>query len=148
MLAQLEREDAAPAKKKKKRKKKKAAAAAKAEEAPPEAAAPAARPAAAEEAGADAARAGKAADPPEPPAERHPCGLCGAEDARKVCGACKTARYCSAACQRDHWRAHRRNCAAPVPPDAPPRHSYEMRLLCLLPQSAETLTVAERPQVY
>ena len=35
-----------------------------------------------------------------------------------------------------------------TPPDAPPRHSYEMRLLCLLPQSAETLTVAAGPQVY
>ena len=26
-----------------------------------------------------------------------------------------------------------------TPPDAPPRHSYEMRLLCLLPQPTEAV---------
>ena len=54
------------------------------------------------------------------PAARAVCGLCGAEDPRTVCGVCRAERYCSLDCQRDHWRAHRKKCDAPPPPDGRP----------------------------
>jgi hypothetical protein len=39
-----------------------------------------------------------------------PCAGCG-EDARKYCGRCKQARYCSEVCQRADWAAHRSICS-------------------------------------
>jgi len=32
----------------------------------------------------------------------------------KQCGKCHRARYCSAACQRQHWKIHKKVCTAPV----------------------------------
>lgn len=42
------------------------------------------------------------------------CAVCG-HAATKVCSRCKTARYCSAACQRTGWRKHSKECASPEP---------------------------------
>lgn len=43
------------------------------------------------------------------------CAACGAPDATMVCERCRRAWYCSAACQRAHWRgAHKAACAAAV----------------------------------
>jgi hypothetical protein len=46
-----------------------------------------------------------------------PCAGCGAPDEHergqkpfKLCSACRSARYCSAACQRAHWKAHKADC--------------------------------------
>ena len=41
------------------------------------------------------------------------CGGCGrVQTFMKVCGNCRFVRYCSEACQRRCWRAHRRSCHA------------------------------------
>ena len=33
----------------------------------------------------------------------------------KTCNRCKRLRYCSVACQRAHWPAHKPECKAPAP---------------------------------
>jgi MYND finger/Plasmid pRiA4b ORF-3-like protein len=39
------------------------------------------------------------------------CWACGAEDKKtNLCGRCKKARYCGAACQRAHWGKHKAEC--------------------------------------
>jgi hypothetical protein len=41
------------------------------------------------------------------------CALCsktGSAGSLKVCSRCKTARYCSAACQKDAWQGHKKEC--------------------------------------
>jgi hypothetical protein len=38
------------------------------------------------------------------------CGQCGAEGAAMRCGGCEAARYCNPACQKAHWKVHRRQC--------------------------------------
>ena len=40
------------------------------------------------------------------------CARCGAAGATKRCGGCKGVMYCSAACQRRHWAAHKAACSA------------------------------------
>ena len=35
---------------------------------------------------------------------------CGATCGLRLCGGCGTVRYCSEACSRAHWRAHRADC--------------------------------------
>ena len=45
------------------------------------------------------------------------CARCGATEGAggsklKVCARCRAVRYCSAACQKAHWSAHRRVCGA------------------------------------
>ena len=40
----------------------------------------------------------------------HVCAECGYAGTRYVCGRCGDARYCSAACQRRHWKAHASLC--------------------------------------
>ena len=35
---------------------------------------------------------------------------CGATRGLRRCGGCGTVRYCSAACSRAHWRAHKGKC--------------------------------------
>ena len=57
------------------------------------------------------------------------CEACAAPDARKTCSVCKSAKYCSVACQRKDWSRHKLVCvrpsapvqpaAAPQPPSAP-----------------------------
>ena len=44
------------------------------------------------------------------------CGACGADSkpygkALMQCSACLEAWYCSATCQRKHWKVHRKSCA-------------------------------------
>ena len=51
--------------------------------------------------------------------EAETCAECGYSGTRYVCSRCGAARYCSAACQRRHWKAHAPACApraAPPPP--------------------------------
>lgn len=41
---------------------------------------------------------------------RRNCNFCGTDGARKVCGACRNARYCGQTCQRSAWQAHKQVC--------------------------------------
>ncbi len=80
----------------------------------PTAAAAAAAAAAAEAATAAAAAAAAAAAPARhsrPPAPRI-CAApgCGATHSLRRCGGCGTVRYCSEACCKAHWRAHKAEC--------------------------------------
>jgi len=53
---------------------------------------------------------------PEPPP---PCGSCGQPCSKPLrCGVCKSATYCSAACQKEDWRFHKRLCKKPEAPAA------------------------------
>lgn len=54
--------------------------------------------------------AGAAAPPlsPRPPPACWQCGQTGCKLQR--CSGCKAARYCSAACQKLHWKAHKAEC--------------------------------------
>jgi hypothetical protein len=50
---------------------------------------------------------------PEPPLKY--CEGCGLQALKmKKCGGCRAVRYCSEACQRQHWRAHKVDCRARV----------------------------------
>ncbi|KAJ3067306.1 hypothetical protein HDU98_009509 [Podochytrium sp. JEL0797] len=39
------------------------------------------------------------------------CNQCGIPKALKLCSACKTAKYCSVACQKKHWLLHKPECS-------------------------------------
>lgn len=41
------------------------------------------------------------------------CSFCGAGSARKQCGSCRTAVYCSIDCQRSDWKGHKLTCVKP-----------------------------------
>ncbi len=41
---------------------------------------------------------------------RPACHCCGSDASCRRCSGCDDAYYCSAACQRSHWRAHRPTC--------------------------------------
>ena len=46
-----------------------------------------------------------------PTATTTTCACCGAPNAPKLCSQCRAASYCTASCQRKHWRAgHKKNC--------------------------------------
>ena len=38
------------------------------------------------------------------------CASCGCGEKLKRCSGCNEAYYCNAACQRSHWKSHKRNC--------------------------------------
>ena len=61
---------------------------------------------------APAESAAPAAPPPTLPAAPRVCAApgCGATHGLRRCGGCGTVRYCSAACSRAHWRAHKAEC--------------------------------------
>jgi hypothetical protein len=50
-------------------------------------------------------------------AVRHVCAACGKEGSGSgsllICSRCKVVRYCSADCQRDDWKGHKKRCIAP-----------------------------------
>jgi hypothetical protein len=49
-----------------------------------------------------------------PPVKDVECANCAKVCAKQFkCGTCKKATYCSAACQREDWKFHKRNCKAP-----------------------------------
>ncbi|KAJ1454310.1 activator of Hsp90 ATPase [Pelagophyceae sp. CCMP2097] len=51
----------------------------------------------------------------KPDVPKPKCGNCGATPDKLVrCSICKKAGYCSAQCQRDDWKFHKRVCTAPV----------------------------------
>ena len=52
-------------------------------------------------------------NPPKPVPP--PCVKCGATQSAALCGGCKTVRYCSVACQKADWPAHRKACAPKTP---------------------------------
>ncbi|KAA1466978.1 hypothetical protein DENSPDRAFT_63519 [Dentipellis sp. KUC8613] len=54
------------------------------------------------------------------PLDEKKCDFCGKKDdgnqlKLKACSACRSARYCSAACQRSHWKTHKKTCKAFMP---------------------------------
>ena len=52
-----------------------------------------------------------AAPPPRPPAPRVCANpACGATTGLRRCGGCAAVRYCSEACSKAHWRAHKAEC--------------------------------------
>ena len=53
------------------------------------------------------------------------CGNCGAQAPRKKCAACLGVRYCSEACQRNHWRAHKSFCRLALNPLSYPDLDFE-----------------------
>ena len=61
---------------------------------------------------APAAVAVPAAAQPQPPRPPRVCAApgCGATRGLRFCGGCATVRYCSEACSRAHWKAHRAEC--------------------------------------
>ena len=89
--------------------------------------------------------------PPPPPPVAAPAGACDAgrpacpcgKPASTKCGRCRVARYCSAACQRKHWRDHRPRCEKLAAvreerPDAPAW--YEPRVDIFLAMAVATAT--------
>ncbi|KAG2347544.1 hypothetical protein BDR05DRAFT_876468 [Suillus weaverae] len=49
-------------------------------------------------------------------AVRHVCAACGKEGgfgSLLICSRCKVVRYCSAGCQREDWKGHKKRCVAP-----------------------------------
>ena len=38
------------------------------------------------------------------------CLRCGATGDLRICAGCRVARYCSAECQRAHWKQHKKSC--------------------------------------
>ena len=42
--------------------------------------------------------------------DRKVCAACGKAKANKVCSRCKETFYCSAKCQKEHWKQHKRKC--------------------------------------
>ena len=38
------------------------------------------------------------------------CASCGCDGKLKRCSGCDEAYYCNTACQRSHWKSHKRNC--------------------------------------
>lgn len=47
---------------------------------------------------------------PKPSGKKRDCSLCGKDGARFKCSRCLASRYCDAACQKQHWQAHKPNC--------------------------------------
>lgn len=42
------------------------------------------------------------------------CGSCNAPWPRHRCARCRAVRYCSADCQKDHWKGHKKSCRKPL----------------------------------
>lgn len=72
------------------------------------AAAPPASPATADGPDSTAAAAG---EPPLPDAGMQRCAMCAKQVKVKWCSRCREVGYCSPACQREHWPAHKPACA-------------------------------------
>merc|ERR1712113_546178 len=73
---------------------------------------------------------GQEAPPPPPkPAEPPPqCQSCATPCEKPLrCGTCKTATYCSAKCQKEDWRFHKRICKKPEPPAAAPQSAEDVK---------------------
>lgn len=54
------------------------------------------------------------------------CAQCGKSEPTKRCQQCQQAAYCGKDCQKQHWKAHKKECAqlanrakAPEPPSQP-----------------------------
>lgn len=67
-------------------------------------------------AAAENAKKKAAASPVDAAAKVASCALCGQADAKKRCARCNTA-YCSATCQREAWKTHKKACGES--PDMP-----------------------------
>ena len=50
--------------------------------------------------------------------EAHPCFHCHSEGARMCCSQCHLAWYCGKACQKKHWKQHKRACVGAVAAEA------------------------------
>ena len=46
--------------------------------------------------------------------ETHPCFHCQSDGAKMCCSQCHRAWYCHRACQKKHWKLHKRVCTATV----------------------------------
>lgn len=53
------------------------------------------------------------------------CLNCGSDGAGLKCGRCKTARYCSAECQRKHWLVHKPSCGEAGAGSLPAKPTYD-----------------------
>ena len=53
--------------------------------------------------------------------ESHRCFHCESEGAKMCCSQCHRAWYCERACQKRHWKQHKRSCVAAVAAEA--RHA-------------------------
>lgn len=51
------------------------------------------------------------------PATLPPCAACGKADATQRCARCQASAYCDRACQKQHWKQHKRECVAPLSTD-------------------------------
>lgn len=58
----------------------------------------------------EAAQAGQAEAAEGAGQPRKACAACGATSGLRRCKACRTVRYCGAACQAEHWQEHRAEC--------------------------------------
>jgi len=55
---------------------------------------------------------------------------CGNKNATKLCGRCKTKKYCSIQCQKDDWKEHKRGCKDGY-------YEFEFELASRIPQAIE-----------
>lgn len=70
------------------------------------------------------------------------CASCASTQDLKHCARCKTVSYCSVACQRAHWKQHKRSCHFQVTTASTPAVTSEKDALSLLRKTSDPGTKA------